>query len=191
MKPTSRKLVIVAIEHITLYKSMKDTLGAKGDVEIVFDRRRGARTKAAAGKGVKKVFSRDLPPGSPLHDRRRPPAIDEQLRRQGWAFVHQDADGLHLDPAPALPSKKLQAVSPAPDPSNADRVGTVLLDHDGVCFDCLAEQARMTLNDVMSSVRRMQVSFLLAFTTRKCQLCGHKALVGYVRDRFVLAERHR
>jgi hypothetical protein len=47
----------------------------------------------------------------------------------------------------------------------------------------------VSLNDVMSSVRRMQVDFLLDFTTRPCQLCARKSLVGYVRDRYVLDER--
>ena len=186
-----RKLVIVARDNITLFESLKKTLGKEPDVEIVFDRRR----ESGKGGGLKKIFSREPAAPSPTgEERRRRAEIDAQIRRQGWAIVRDEGEHLELDETATARYKKMREVWPAPERRSperrdADRVGSVLLEHNGVCFDCLAENAQISLNDVMASVRRMQVDFLLAFTTRSCDLCSRKSLVGYVRERYVLAER--
>jgi hypothetical protein len=182
-----RKLVIVARDNVSLFESLKRTLGNEPDVEIVFDRRREA-PKSGGGLGtVKKIFSREpqAPPPS-AEDRRRRAEIDEQIRKQGWAIVREEGDRFQLDESATARYKKLRDVWPTPERRDVDRVGNVLLEHDGVCFDCLAENAQVSLNDVMASVRRMQVGFLLAFTTRSCEVCSRKSLVGYVRERYVL-----
>jgi hypothetical protein len=187
--PTPRKLVIVARDNVSLYESLKRTLGKEPDVEIVFDRRRDSSKSGGLSDSVKKIFARESQPARTQAERRRRAEIDEQIRTQGWAIVREAADGLQLDESATARYKKLRDVWPTPEKRDADRVGSVLLDHNGVCFDCLAECARVSLNDVMSSVRRMQVDFLLAFTTRSCEVCSRKSLVGYVRDRYVLDER--
>lgn len=189
MKPTPRKLVIVARDNVSLYESLKRTLGKEPDVEIVFDRRRDSSRSGRLGDSVKKIFSRESHPPRTQEDRRRRAEIDEQIRTQGWAIVREAGDGLQLDQNATARYNKLRDVWPTPEKRDADRVGSVLLDHNGVCFDCLAERANVSLNDVMASVRRMQVDFLLAFTTRSCEVCTRKSLVGYVRDRYVLDER--
>jgi len=185
----TRKLVIVARDNITLYESLKRTLGNEPDVEIVFDRRREAPKGSRLGESVKKIFSREPQISNTPEDRRRRKKIDEQIRTQGWAIVREEGDRLQVDETATARYKKLRDVWPTPERRGADRVGSVLIEHNGVCFDCLAEHASVSLNDVMASVRRMQVDFLLAFTTRACELCARKSLVGYVRDRYVLDER--
>jgi hypothetical protein len=189
LKPTSRKLVIVARDNVTLYESLKRSLGNEEDVEIVFDRRVESPKSGRLGESVKKIFSREPQRPNTPEDRRRRTKIDEQIKTQGWAIVREEGDRLQVDEGATARYKKLRDVWPTPERRGADRVGSVLLDHNGVCFDCLAEHASVSLNDVMSSVRRMQVDFLLAFTTRTCEMCARKSLVGYVRDRYVLDER--
>jgi hypothetical protein len=180
-----RKLVIVARDNISLFESLKRTLGKEADVEIVFDRRR----ESGKSGGLKKIFSRESQARPSGEERRRRTEIDEQIRTQGWAVVRDEGDRLQLDQTSTERYKKLREVWPTPERRDADRVGRVLLEHNGVCFDCLAENTQMSLNDVMASFQRMRVDFLLAFTTRKCELCSRKSLVGYVRERYVLDER--
>jgi hypothetical protein len=181
-----RKLVIVARDNVSLFESLKRTLGNEPDVEIVFDRR---RESAKSGGGLKKIFSREPQPPPTAEDRRRRAEIDEQIRKQGWAIVREEGERFQLDDTATARYKKLRDVWPTPERRDVDRVGSVLLEHNGVCFDCLAENAQVSLNDVMASVRRMQVGFLLAFTTRSCEVCSRKSLVGYVRERYVLDDR--
>ena len=180
-----RKLVIVARDNVTLFESLKKTLGKEPDVEVVFDRRR----ESGKSGGLKKIFSREPQAPPTGEERRRRAEIDEQIRTKGWAIVRDEGDRLQLDETATARYQKMREVWPTPQRRDADRVGSVLLEHNGVCFDCLAENAQLSLNDVMASVRRMQVDFLLAFTTRTCELCSRKSLVGYVRDRYVLDER--
>jgi hypothetical protein len=179
-----RKLVIVARDNITLFESLKRTLGKESDVEIVFDRRR----EPGKSGGLKKILSREPQERATGEERRRRAEIDEQIRTQGWAIVRDEGDHLQLDETATARYQKMREVWPTPQRRAADRVGSVLLEHNGVCFDCLAENAEVSVNDVMSSFRRMQVGFLLAFTTRTCELCSRKSLVGYVRERYVLDE---
>jgi hypothetical protein len=62
----------------------------------------------------------------------------------------------------------------------------VLLEHRGICLDCLAEKVKLSLDEVMAGLRRTQGTALLAFVTRACVVCSRKSLVSYVRDSAVV-----
>ena len=185
-----RKLVIVARDNAALYDSLKRTLGTEPDVEIVYDRRRAVAKGHGLGDSVKKYFSREPHQPQPVAtDRRRRQKVDEQIRSHGWAIVREELERLQLDDATAARYRKLREVWPTSERRDADRVGSILLKHDGVCFECVSENASVSLNEVMASVRRMQVDYLLAFTTRACGICTRKSLVGYVRERYIADDR--
>src|SRR5262249_25469302 len=65
-------------------------------------------------------------------------------------------------------------------PREEDPVVAVLVEHGGLCPDCLAEKAKLSLDRGMVAVRRTQSDVLLAFVTPARALCSRKSLVTHV-----------
>jgi hypothetical protein len=78
--PMTRALFIVSVYRPDLYTAALQAVGTAQDVEVVLDRRVGERRRPG----------RRQDPESTANDRRLM-AIDEQLRRDGWALVAREA----------------------------------------------------------------------------------------------------
>jgi len=181
----ARTIVIVAKGNVAVYQYLKHAFKHEEDVEIVFDRRQEQPKRGELGSAVKSLFFRGAPQSAAAkrEERRKRAEVDEQIRTQGWAVVREESRDVRRDKAMAEQYKKLRAVWSAPRPVEADPVQIVLAEHGGLCFDCLAEKARMSLNEVMVLVRRHQRDVLLGFTSRACGLCLRKSLVAFMRER--------
>ena len=177
----ARRIFIVAKGNVAVYNSLTQALRREQDVEIIYDRRGGKRSDF--GGAFKRVFSRGQAAPTPQQERRARAKIDDQIRTQGWAVVRIEGQELTVDDASMEKYKKLRSVWSAPRVE--DPVVAVLVEHSGICLDCLAEKAKLSLDRVMVAVRRTQTEVLLAFVTRACALCSRKSLVTYVRDRVV------
>ena len=177
----ARRIFIVAKDNVAVYNSLTQALRREQDVEIIYDRRRDTK-RNDFGEAFRKVFSRRTPdPAVRKEERRQRAKIDEQIRTQGWAVVRIEGQEFSLDSTAAEKYTKLRSVWSAP--REEDPVVAVLVEHGGLCLDCLAEKAKLSLDRVMVAVRRTQSDVLLAFVTRACALCSRKSLVTYVRDR--------
>jgi hypothetical protein len=183
----ARRIFIVARGNVAVHKSLTQALRREQDVEIIFDRRQEQSKRSDLGQAIKKVFSRGTPPPSAktIEERRRRARIDEQIRTQGWAVVSEEGPDTGLDQAAAKQYQKLRSVWSDPRLREADPVLAVLMEHHGICLDCLAEKVKLALDEVMVAVRRTRGDVLLAFVTRACVVCSRKSLVSYIRDRVV------
>ncbi len=190
----ARTIVIVARGNVAVYQYLKQAFKHEEDIEIVFDRRREQQQpkRDDLGTAMKSIFSRGAPPSPAVRkeERRQRAMVDEQIRTQGWAVVHHEGKDLRRDKAMAEQYMKMRAVWSAPRAPEPDPVQAVLVEHSGVCFDCLAERAQLSVNEVMVVVRRHQRDVFLAFATRACALCLRKSLVAYMRHRLTAHARH-